>query len=153
MDPSELEVESLVKPCASEEFFAKNHEVLKSVVANGEEAKRLVENNCIPKVPNEMGQPHEVLWSGMACPALAVPEVTANTPVPEVPNEMGQLHEVLWLGMACSALGVPEVATYRCNFPNSDSLRVINPNGLDPPLKSEITNGLDPPHQESNKDR
>ena len=99
-----------------------------------------------------MGQPHEVLWSGMAFPALGVPEVTANNPVPEVRYEMGQPHEVLWIGMACSALGVPEVTAYRCNLPNSDSLRVINPNRLDSPLTSEITNGLDPPHQESNKD-
>ena len=70
MDPLELEVQSLVQPCASDECFAERHEVLKSVVAGEEEVTCFGEDNSVPEAPNEMGQPHEVLWSGMACPAL-----------------------------------------------------------------------------------
>ena len=93
-------------------------EVLKSVVANEEEATCFGEDNSVPEVPNEMGQSHEVLWSGMASSALHVPEVTA----------------------------------YLRNLPNSYSLRVINPNHLDPPVTREAPNGLDQLNQQSNKD-
>ena len=56
-----LELQSLVEPCASEECFVKSHEVLKSVVANEEEATCFGEDNSIPEVPNENRQPHQVL--------------------------------------------------------------------------------------------
>ena len=76
-----------------------------------EEVTCLSEDNLISKVSKEVGQPHEVLWSGMPCPALEVHEVTGHL----------------------------------CHPSNLNSTRVVNPNGLDPPFTSEITNVLDHP--------
>ena len=88
-----------------------------------EEVTILSEDNLVSKVSKEVSQPHGALWSGMACCALEVPEVTGYLCIPSNLNST----------RVVNPKGLDPPFTSKIT------------NGLDPPLVREIVNGLDPP--------